>query len=294
MKKLITLLLAVMMLLSLAACGNDDQAADDKDAANTEDTTQTAAPADADDGAVLKILETEYVVEEYAIAVAKDNEALLAQVNDALKAIAEDGTLDAVINYYISGEGELPVYQQDVAADAEVLTLGTSVDFPPYEFYEGETPVGIDIAIAGLIADQLGMKLEIVDMNFDAIIPSIVSGKVDIGMAGMTVTDERLETVSFSESYSTGVQVVIVPADSDITSLDDVFAKAESEDGIQIGVQVGTTGYIYASDDFGEESVQAFAKYGDVIQALKTGKIDCVIMDQAPAENYVASVNANG
>lgn len=294
MKKLITLLLAVMMVLSLAACGSNEQGADAKNDTKAEDTQASTAPVEADDDAVLKILETEYVVEEYAIAVAKENTALLEKINGALDAIAADGTLDAVINYYISGEGELPAYQQDVAADAETLTLATSADFPPYEFYEGETAVGIDIAIAGLIADQLGMKLEVSDMNFDAIIPSIVSGKADIGMAGMTVTDERLETVSFSESYSTGVQVVIVPADSDIASLDDVFAKAESDDGIKIGVQVGTTGYIYATDDFGEESVQAFAKYGDIIQALTTGKLDCVIMDEAPAENYVASVNANG
>lgn len=294
MKKLITLLLAVMMVLSLAACGSNEQGTDAKDDTKAEDTQASTAPVEADDDAVLKILETEYVVEEYAIAVAKENTALLEKINGALDAIAADGTLDAVINYYISGEGELPAYQQDVAADAETLTLATSADFPPYEFYEGETAVGIDIAIAGLIADQLGMKLEVSDMNFDAIIPSVVSGKADIGMAGMTVTDERLETVSFSESYSTGVQVVIVPADSDIASLDDVFAKAESDEGIKIGVQVGTTGYIYATDDFGEESVQAFAKYGDIIQALTTGKLDCVIMDEAPAENYVASVNANG
>ena len=287
MKKWITLLLAAMMVLSLAACGTNDAAEADASAAPQEET----APAAAADDAVLKILDTEYVVEDYAIAVAKDNEELLGKINDALNAIAEDGSLDAVVNYYISEEGELPAVQQDVADDAETLKLGTSVDFPPYEFYEGETAVGIDIAVAGLIADQLGMKLEVVDMNFDSIIPSIVSGKVDIGMAGMTVSEERLETVNFSEPYSTGKQVVVVPSDSEIASIDDIAAMAESDDGVKIGVQVGTTGYIYASDDFGEDNVQAFAKYGDVIQALKTGKLDCVIMDSAPAESYVAAAN---
>ncbi|MBO7249931.1 MAG: transporter substrate-binding domain-containing protein, partial [Clostridia bacterium] len=125
------------------------------------------------------------------------------------------------------------------------LKMGTNAEFPPYEYYENGVIVGIDAEIAKAIADKLGMELEIVDMKFDAILASVQSGGVDMGVAGMTITDERLESVNFSVSYATGVQVVIVKADSDIASPDDLAGK-------KIGVQLATTGDIYASDDFGE------------------------------------------
>lgn len=272
MKKFITLLLAVLMVASLAACGSNN-----------------SAPADA--SVQLKILDSEYVTEDYAIAVAKENTDLLNNINTALTALIADGTVAQVVNYYVSGEGELPAFQQDVAADAEVLTMGTNAAFPPYEFYENETIVGIDAVIAGLIADQLGMKLDIQDMDFDAIIPAVVSGKIDMGMAGMTVTDERLQSVSFSESYATGVQVVIVPEGSPIESVDQLFSLIEAGEDVQIGTQNATTGFIYASDDFGEDHVQAFNKGADAVQALVTGKLTCVIIDNEPAKAFVAANN---
>jgi len=283
MKKFITLLLAVLMVASLAACGSKNEAAPaGSDAAESE----AAASATA-----LKILDTEYVTEDYAIAVAKENEDLLGQINTALTALIADGTVAQVVDYYVSGEGELPAFQQDVAADAEVLTMGTNAAFPPYEFYENDAIVGIDAVIAGLIADQLGMKLDIQDMDFDAIIPAVVSGKVDMGMAGMTVTEERLESVSFSESYATGVQVVIVPENSPIETVDQLFSLIEDGEDVQIGTQNATTGFIYASDDFGEDHVQAFNKGADAIQALVTGKLTCVIIDNEPAKAFVAANN---
>ncbi len=278
MKKFITLLLAVLMVASLAACGSNNSA--------------PAAEGSADAASVqLKILDSEYVTEDYAIAVAKENTDLLNNINTALTALIADGTVAQVVDYYVSGEGELPAFQQDVAADAEVLTMGTNAAFPPYEFYENETIVGIDAVIAGLIADQLGMKLEIQDMDFDAIIPAVVSGKIDMGMAGMTVTDERLQSVSFSESYATGVQVVIVPEGSPIESVDQLFSLIEDGEDVQIGTQNATTGFIYASDDFGEDHVQAFNKGADAVQALVTGKLTCVIIDNEPAKAFVAANN---
>ena len=278
MKKFITLLLAVLMVASLAACGSKNEAAD-------------AAASEAASTTALKILDTEYVTEDYAIAVAKENEDLLSQINTALTALIADGTVAQVVDYYVSGEGELPAFQQDVAADAEVLTMGTNAAFPPYEFYENDAIVGIDAVVAGLIADQLGMKLDIQDMDFDAIIPAVVSGKVDMGMAGMTVTDERLESVSFSESYATGVQVVIVPENSPIETVDQLFSLIEDGEDVQIGTQNATTGFIYASDDFGEDHVQAFNKGADAVQALVTGKLTCVIIDNEPAKAFVAANN---
>ena len=282
MKKFITLLLAVLMVASLAACGSKEPAPAADGSAESEA---------ADSGVQLKILDSEYVTEDYAIAVAKENTDLLDSINTALTALIDNGTVAQVVDYYVSGEGELPAFQQDVAADAEVLTMGTNAAFPPYEFYENETIVGIDAVIAGLIADQLGMKLDIQDMDFDAIIPAVVSGKIDMGMAGMTVTDERLQSVSFSESYATGVQVVIVPEGSPIESVDQLFSLIDEGEDVQIGTQNATTGFIYASDDFGEDHVQAFNKGADAVQALVTGKLTCVIIDNEPAKAFVAANN---
>ena len=282
MKKLITLLLAVLMVASLAACGSN----------NSAPAADGSAEAEAAASSVqLKILDTEYVTEDYAIAVAKENTDLLDSINTALTALIDNGTVAQVVDYYVSGEGELPAFQQDVAADAEVLTMGTNAAFPPYEFYENETIVGIDAVIAGLIADELGMKLDIQDMDFDAIIPAVVSGKIDMGMAGMTVTDERLQSVSFSESYATGVQVVIVPEGSPIETVDQLFSLIDEGEDVQIGTQNATTGFIYASDDFGEDHVQAFNKGADAVQALVTGKLTCVIIDNEPAKAFVAANN---
>lgn len=284
MKKFITLLLAVLMVASLAACGSNNSAPAAEGSAD-------AASEPADASVQLKILDTEYVTEDYAIAVAKENTDLLDSINTALTALIDNGTVAQVVDYYVSGEGELPAVQQDVAADAEVLTMGTNAAFPPYEFYENETIVGIDAVIAGLIADELGMKLDIQDMDFDAIIPAVVSGKIDMGMAGMTVTDERLQSVSFSESYATGVQVVIVPEGSPIETVDQLFSLIDDGEDVQIGTQNATTGFIYASDDFGEDHVQAFNKGADAVQALVTGKLTCVIIDNEPAKAFVAANN---
>ena len=171
--------------------------------------------------------------------------------------------------------------------ETNTLTMATNAEFPPYEFYEGEKVVGIDAEIAGVIAEKLGMELEIVDTAFDSIIPAIVAGKYDMGMAGMTVTDERLEEVNFSESYATGVQVVIVNKDSEIKTVDDLFG----DKNYTIGVQTGTTGDLYSTWDIEDEGlgkVSRFNKGADAVEALKIGKVDCVIIDNEPAKAFVA------
>lgn len=165
----------------------------------------------------------------------------------------------------------------------ETLTMATNAEFPPYEYKEGDNVVGIDAEVAQAIADKLGMKLEIVDTKFDAIIPGVQSGKYDMGMAGMTVTPEREQSVSFSDSYATGIQSIIVKQGSDIKSVDDLSEKTK------IGVQLGTTGDIFAKDDFGDEAVQEYDKGADAVQALIAGKIDCVIIDNEPAKSFVAA-----
>ncbi len=162
------------------------------------------------------------------------------------------------------------------------LHMATNATFPPYESIADDgTFEGIDVDIAGKIAEKLGLELVVDDMEFGSIITSVQTGKEDIAMAGLTVTDERKQNVDFTDSYATGVQVVIVPEDSDIKTIDDLQGKL-------IGCQESTTGYAYCTDDYGEDMVTAFPSGANAVQALLTGKIDAVVIDKQPAEAYVA------
>ena len=176
----------------------------------------------------------------------------------------------------------------DTADGKKTLTMVTNAEFPPYEYYDGDKIVGIDAEVAQAIADKLGMKLEIVDTAFDSIIPGIQSKKYDMGMAGMTVNEERLQEVNFTDTYAKGVQVVIVKEDSDIKSVDDLLAEGANH---TVGVQTGTTGDVYTSDDIegaGLGTISRFNKGADAVEALKIGKIDCVVIDNEPAKAFVA------
>ena len=172
--------------------------------------------------------------------------------------------------------------KEEPKEEKKVLTMATNAEFPPYEYYEGDKVVGIDAEVAQLIADKLGMELKIEDVAFDSIIPGVQAGKYDMGMAGMTVTEDRLKDVNFSDSYAKGVQVVIVKDGGTVASLDDIAGK-------KIGVQTSTTGDIYASDEFGEENVVKYENGALAVEALKNGKVDCVIIDNEPAKSYVAA-----
>ena len=170
------------------------------------------------------------------------------------------------------------------------LVMATNAAFPPYEYIEGGQIVGIDAEIAGAIAEKLGLELQIDDMEFDSIIEAVKGGKADMGLAGMTVTDERKESVDFTATYATGVQVVIVTEDSAITTVDDLFAEGASH---VIGVQRNTTGDLYSTwdlEDAGLATVDRYSKGSDAVQALKTGKVDCVIIDNEPAKAFVDAV----
>ena len=169
-----------------------------------------------------------------------------------------------------------------------VLTMGTNAEFPPYEYYENDQIVGIDAEIAAAIAEKLGLELDIQDMAFDSIIPAITSGKIDVGLAGMTVTEDRLVNVDFSTSYATGVQAIIVTEDSPITTADDLFGDGN----YTIGVQLNTTGDLYSTWDIEDEglgSVERYNRGADAVAALMAGKIDCVIIDNQPAQAFVAA-----
>ena len=175
--------------------------------------------------------------------------------------------------------------------EKEKLVMATNAEFPPFEYYDGDEVVGIDAEFAAAIADKLGMDLKIEDMAFDSIIPAVQSGKADIGAAGMTVTEDRATQVDFSDSYYTGVQVIIVTDDSDTTEPDDLKGK-------KIGVQQGTTGqyYVEGSEDWDFPGLPAKCvtyKSGSLaVQDMLNGNIQYVIIDAAPAAAITEAINA--
>lgn len=187
-----------------------------------------------------------------------------------------------------SGPKETPDAPED---EKPTLTLATSADFPPYEFVEGDQYAGIDIEIAQAIADKLGYKLVVENMDFDSVITSVGSGKADMGMAGLTVTEKRLQSVDFSTSYATGIQAIIVAEDSPITTVDDLYAEGAA---YIVGAQISTTGAIYFGDDIDNGdttcTLEQYQSGAEAVASLTTGKIDAVIIDNEPAKSFV---NAN-
>lgn len=161
----------------------------------------------------LKILDDTFSDEDYAICVSKDNPDLTASINDALAELKENGILQKIIDNYIGDDTE-GTYQYTSPEDTDrsngTLIMATNAQFEPYEYYEGNDIVGIDVDMAQAVADILGMDLEVQDMEFDSIITAVQSGKADIGVAGMTVTEDRLENIDFTDSYATSTQVIVV------------------------------------------------------------------------------------
>ena len=176
-----------------------------------------------------------------------------------------------------------------VAALAESLKMCTNAAFPPYEFYdENGEPTGIDVEIARAICEKLGYELEVVDIEFDQCIPGVQSGKYDFAAAGMTVTEERKQMVQFTDTYATGIQAIIVPADSTFNSIDEII---EANGTVKVGVQRATTGDLYMTwdyEDAGKGTVDRFANGAAAVQSLLAGKEDCVVIDNEPAKNFVA------
>ena len=194
--------------------------------------------------------------------------------------------------------------------EENTLVMATNAAFPPYEYKDGDKIVGIDAEIAAAIAEKLGMTLEIVDVDFGAVLTGVAEGKYDMGMAGITVTDKRKESMDFSNTYATGIQVIIVNDGSSIATLDDLWNFDENGDpvslknpDIKIGVQQDTTGDIYSSsaisgwgfNDLNEDEsiktdrVVRYKTGAEAVAALKTGKVDCVIIDNEPAKSFVAA-----
>lgn len=173
------------------------------------------------------------------------------------------------------------------ANEDNTITMATNAEFPPYEYMENNEIVGIDAEISKAIAEKLGYELVIENVDFDSLIPGVQTGKYDFAAAGMTVTDERLEQVDFTQSYATGIQAIIVKEGSSITTADDLFKEGAST---KIGVQLATTGDLYCTWDIEDEglgTVERYNKGADAVMALTSGKVDCVVIDNEPAKVFV-------
>ena len=252
MKKILAILLALVLVLSFAACASTAETTNEDSNAQTNETADTTETGDTDASA------------EDTDAAAEDAGAATEETTGAAFTTVEEGKLH----------------------------MSTNAAFPPYEMvadgegFEGTGYEGIDVEIAYAIAQKLGLELVVDDMDFTAALEAAQSGKCDMVMAGVTVNEDRLAVMDFSDSYATGVQVVIVTEDSPIATLDDIEGKL-------IGTQKGTTGFTYASyppeeGGYGEDAVIGFDNGLSAVQALKNGQVDCVIIDNAPAQSFVA------
>ncbi len=287
MKKFLAIILAAVLLLSavtvLSSCGNKK--------------------------AQVKVYtEYELTAEKYAFAVAKENTALKDAANELLADLKANGELDKIINSFFDGSAEFvytnPVSEVPTGADREnYLVVATNAYFPPFEYYEGDKLTGVDMKIASLLAAKLNKTLYINDMEFDSIITSVKQGDSDIGMAGMTVNEERLKTIDFTTEYYESAQVLVVRENdkvfADCKSADDIIAKlGEQTADFKVGTQNGTTGYMFSAGDegFGYDGFKNLTTNGYTTGALAildlaNGKVDAVILDKQPAIMIAESTN---
>lgn len=245
MKKIASLLAAVMLLTAtLAGCGNSGSGS------STTDTSSASSTA--------------------------------SQSSTAEDSSAAEGETSSEASATEAGD-----YGEFTTIEEGKLIMSTNAQFPPYEMvadgegFNGTGFEGIDVEIASAIADKLGLELQIDDMEFDSALLAVQNNTADVMLAGLSYSEERDEVVDFTDSYATGVQVVIVKEGSDVT-LDNLGEK-------MIGTQRGTTGYIYTSDDYGDDHVTAYDNGASAVQALINGQVDCVVIDSAPAEAFVAA-----
>lgn len=263
----------------------------------------TACKSEKDE---LKVLETILLTEEeYAFAINKSNTQLKTSVDAILTEMKNDGSLQTLIDSYFNGEATFTYENKTSAPTANDFVMATNAYFPPFEYYEGNKFAGVDVEIASIIATKLGKTLFVNDMDFDAIILDVQNGNSDIGMAGMTVTDERKEQVDFAIPYYTSAQVITVQKGDDTfkdcTTAQDVenILKSKGSD-YTVGTQTGTTGYMYTAGDeaFGYDgfttlTTKAYQTGALAMTDLSNGKINAVILDLQPSLMISKSINKN-
>ena len=281
MKKFLAIALAAVMLFALAACGGNN--GEQKD--------------------VVKVIDINLTEEEYAFGVDKAQPELLEETNAFIAKIMKDGTFDAICNNYF-GDGE-PVAVKSAVEDPskDQLIVATNAAFAPFEYMEGDSYYGIDMEIAALLAEELGKELVIQNMKFESVCLSVGQHKCDIAMAGLTVKEERMEHVNFSDSYYVASQKIIVPADdttfdacADAAAVEEILNSYDST--TKIGYQNGTTAQFYVLGD-AEWEFDGFKVEGKgydngalAVQDLINGNINYVIIDAAPAEMIAENFNA--
>ena len=276
MKRILTLALAALMILTLAACGSEP---------------------------VVKVIDIELTQEEYAFGVDKDQPELLTKVNEFIAKIQKDGTFDEICNKYFGDGTPTPVTSAALDESKDQLVVATNAAFEPFEYMDGENYLGIDMEIAALLAKELGQELVIQNMDFESVCLSVGQHKCDIAMAGLTVKPEREEYVTFSTSYYSASQKLIVPiadtkfdACTDAASVEAILAGFDAT--TKIGVQNGTTGMFYVQGDadwgfngFATECV-VYANGSLAVQDLVNGNIQYVIIDSAPAKCITDAFNS--
>ena len=279
MKKLLAIVLSLAMLLCFAGCGEENSAK-------------------------VKVIDLPLSAEEYAFAVAQDNTEFLGKVNDFLKKIKDDGTFDKICNNYFGDGTPLSIDSAALDETKEQLVVATSTGFEPFEMVDANGKYsGVDLEIAYYLAQELNLELVIQDMDFEAVVNSVQSGKSDIAMAGLTVTEKRQKVVTFSDTYYNASQVVITMEND--TTFDDcktgedvaaILSKLDSSK--KIGCQTGTTGefYIKGDEDLGFSGLNAEAasyKYVALaITAMQQEQVDYVIADNGPAKAITEKFNA--
>lgn len=291
-KKISAVVLAVLMIVVAVFAGCSSNGSDDKKA----DEPATSA-------AKVKVVDIELSSEKYAFGVDKKQPELKEKCNELLKEMKSSGELEEISNHFF-GDGE-PVAVTSAKQDnsKDQLVVATNAEFAPFEYKEGDKFYGIDMEIAKLLADKLGKELVIVDMAFDAVLLSVQQQKADIGMAGLTVTEERAKQVDFSDPYYNAAQKIICKADD--KTFDNCKTKEDVDKILQgfdksvlIGGQNGTTGqyYVEGSDDFGFKKLNAtwkgYANGSLAVQDLINGGINYVIIDAAPATAITNAINA--
>ncbi len=278
MKKLVALMLVVVCIFSITACSKKEE------------------PITA------KVIDFELTEEEYAFGVDKNQPELLEKANAFIKQIKEDGTFEEICDRYF-GDGEpKAVTSAKKDSSKEQLVVATNAEFAPFEYKKGENYYGIDMEIAQLFAEYLGMELVIDNMDFEAVCLSVGSHKCDIAMAGLTINEERKESVEFTDSYYTASQKVIVCSDDksfdDCKSAEDVLKVLKGmKDSDKIGVQSGTTGefYVKGDSDWGFEGLpvecKAYKSGALAVQDMLNCNINAVIIDSAPAKAITEAIN---
>ena len=250
-----------------------------------------------------KVIDIDLTNEEYAFGVDKNQPELLEKTNEFIAKIKSDGTLDEICKKYFSDGEPEAVKSATLDTSKDQLVVATNAAFEPFEYTKGDDYYGIDMEIAQLLADELGKELVIQNMDFDAVCLSVSQQKCDIAMAGLTINEEREGYVTFTDSYYSASQRLIVPSNvttfDDCKTADDVAAKlAETKSSDQIGVQQGTTGqyYIEGSEDWGFPGLPAKCvtyKSGSLaVQDMLNGNIQYVIIDSAPAAAISTAINA--